>query len=140
MSITESIMENLIREVMAEASIIKDKKSSSEIAVSLDISRSYGDNIAYFKFRPDRNISWEHCSRISFRYPEYIDHNGKSYRLTRDEKKKLIRLLNSPSDKDKNLTSWLCAIVEFNKLVKNIDDGKYILPMDLEMPNYMKLK
>lgn len=140
MAIIENIMEEFIRnELVNEATVARDKKSSAVIGVSLDESRGYGGNVAYFKFKPNANVDWAHSARISFREPEYIDHYGKSYRLHRPEKETLIRLLNSPSCVDKNITGWIAAIRNFNDIVKGMSGDKYILPEDLPMPDYMKL-
>lgn len=140
-----AIIENIMKEIMKqqlinEETVARDKKSSAQIAVSLDQSRSYGDNIAYFKYKPNADVDWNHCARISFRSPEYIDHYGKSYRLNRDEKKRLINMLKSESSNNKGISGWEAAIRNFNELVKDNDNGKYILPEDLPMPDYMKLK
>lgn len=50
MSIIENIMEEIIRnkKVVTEATVAIDNKSSAIVAVSLDTSRSYGGDIAYF--------------------------------------------------------------------------------------------
>ena len=141
MAIIESIMNEIMKnEIVAEATVAIDKKSSAMIAVSLDISRSYGEDIAYFKFKPNADVDWKHCARISFRYPKYIDHYGKSYRLNRTEKKRLITMLMSESSNNKGMSGWESAIKNFNELVETNNGGKYILPEDLPMPNYMELK
>lgn len=140
-----AIIENIMKEIMKqqfvnEETVARDSRSSAQIAVSLDISRSYGGNIAYFKYKPNADIDWKHCARISFKAPEYVDHYGKSYRLSRDEKKRLINMLKSESSNNKGISGWEAAIKNFNELVKDNNNGKYILPEDLPMPNYMELK
>lgn len=140
MAIIESIMNEIMsKEIIAEATVAIDNKSSAIITVSLDTSRSYGGDIAYFKFKPNADVDWKHCARISFRSPKYVDHYGKSYRLRRDEKKKLIKMLQAPSCIDKDMTGWEAAIGNFNEIIKGKADDKYLLPEDLPMPDYMKL-
>lgn len=141
MSIIENIMDEIIKnkKVVTEATVAIDNKSSAIVAVSLDTSRLYGGDIAYFKFKPNADVDWKHCARISFRSPKYIDHYGKSYRLNRIEKKRLLAMLQSPSCIDKNITGWEAAINNFNEIIKGKVDDRYILPTDLEIPDYMKL-
>ena len=75
MAIIKSIMNEIMKnEIVAEATVAIDKKSSAMIAVSLDISRSYGNGIAYFKFKPNADVDWNHCAHISFTEPKYISH------------------------------------------------------------------
>lgn len=56
-----AIIENIMKEIMKqqfvnEETVARDSRSSAQIAVSLDISRSYGGNIAYFKYKPNADI------------------------------------------------------------------------------------
>lgn len=147
MAIIESIMKEFTEnneimknnEVVTESTVAIDNKSSAIVAVSLDTSRSYGGDIAYFKFKPNADVDWKHCARISFRSPKYVDHYGKSYRLSRNEKKRLLSMLQSPSCIDKNITGWEAAINNFNDIIRGKVDDKYILPLDLPIPDYMKL-
>lgn len=141
MAIIDSIMEEYYRRQQSinEAMVARDNKSSAIIAVSMDASRSFGDDVAYFKYKPNADIDWMHCARISFRYPVYIDHYTRSYKLTRDEKRRLIKMLNSTSSDDKNITAWVSVIRHFNNIVLSNGD-KFVLPEDLPMPNYMELK
>lgn len=143
MVIIESIMNEMKRnnEVVTEATVARDKKSSAQVAVSLDSSRNYGNGIAYFKFKPNADVDWNHCARISFTEPKYISHYSNNYRLTREDKKVLIRMLKSTSCSDDSLTGWQAAIREFNrKISEGTNDPKYLLDVNLPMPDYMKLK
>lgn len=58
MPIIENIMEEIIRnkKVVTEATVTIDNKSSAIVAVLLDTSRSYGGDIAYFKFKPNADV------------------------------------------------------------------------------------
>lgn len=49
-------------------------------------------------------------------------------------------MLKSESSNNKGISGWEAAIKNFNELVKDNNNGKYILPEDLPMPNYMELK
>lgn len=143
MAIIESIMSEIRKnnEVVTEATVARDNKSSAQIAVSLDSSRNYGDGIAYFKFKPNANVDWNHCARISFTEPKYITHYSNNYKLNREDKKVLIRMLRSTSCIDDSLTGWQAAIQEFNRKVSEGDkNSKYLLDTNLPMPDYMKLK
>ena len=142
MAIIESIMKEMkTKGIVAEATVARDKKSSAQIAVSLDSSRNYGDGIAYFKFKPNADVDWNHSARISFTEPKYVTHYSNNYKLTRDDKKVLIKMLQSTSCADDSLTGWQAAIQEFNrKISENNNNTKYSLDINLPMPDYMKLK
>ena len=105
-------------------------------------------------------------TRISFYRPEYIVQHGYPYMryLTRNERKDLIKFLQSPSGYDKKYTKWQKLIYSWNDQnvryldYKKLDDfdfwefvsdalmvsdgilRQYALPIDLPMPDYLKLK
>lgn len=144
MSITESIMENLIREmgIVAESVVLLDNKSGAQVIIHPDSGRNFGDE-AYFKFIPDKSVDLKHSARISFTKPEYIYHYTNQYTLYKNDKKALMRMLTSASTKDKSISGWVALIREFNRFIENDhkSSGRVkLLPEDLEMPDYTKLK
>lgn len=144
MSLFDVIMEGYSteKEPINEILIGEDSKSSAIVFVDIDPGRNFGD--PYFKFLPNRNINFKSAARISFKEPKYIVHYSRQYVLNSNDKKALIRILSSPYRKDDSISNWVAAIREFNRII--IDDikaknsDKYLLPEDLPIPDYKKLK
>ena len=141
MAIIESIMEQIVP--INEALVITDEKSGAEVHLTPDPTRNYGEEDAYFKFIPDKSVDINHGARISFSSPIYIDHLENTYKLSRQDKKALMRMLNAPSRKDKSITGWVALIRKFNEMISSDyrkDNSKYLLPEDLPIPNYIRLQ
>ena len=49
-------------------------------------------------------------------------------------------MLMSESSNNKGMSGWETANKNFNELVETSNGGKYVLPEDLPMPDYMELK
>ena len=144
MSLFDTIMEGYLKnkEIINEVLTGTDTKSSAIVFVDIDPGRNFGD--AYFKFIPNKSIDFKSAARISFREPKYIVHYTRQYKLNHDDKKALIRILSAPYKKDKTISTWVATIREFNRIIiddiKTKDSDKYLLPEDLPMPDYKKLK
>lgn len=151
-------------EAMAQTYI--DLQNNRSMYVNPDLNRVGNE---YFKFCNDASWSKAtKLCRISFRAPKYIVHTNSrkvsDWTLNAKEKKYLVRVLNSKSD-DTTLTVWQALIVDYNKeryslpasvtkqLTKQkqqelskgvitdlVDRMIHALPIDLPMPNYLKLR
>lgn len=132
------------------------------LAVNPDSSRGWY-NEEYFKVYDAQNArKAQHIARIKFRTAEYTVHSNadgkETFKLNNKQKKELIKLLKSDSKKETGLTVWQYAILQFNleafedanrdyclnltmKKQSEMKDQpeKYWLPIDLPMPDYMKL-
>ena len=140
-----SLSDVIIKEnglLLNEAAVATSKDNVLSVGVTLDKSRDYGDNCAYFKCIRGTDFS-TNVARISFRVPEYIVHNKKGPQviLTRKEKKILLELLNSQY-RNTDKTVWQALIELFNNIITDYGKtkSKYILPIDLPIPDYIQLK
>lgn len=131
------------------------------VAVNPDSSRGwYGEE--YFKvYDNESSRKAEHICRIKFRDLTYTIHSSrdgkKPMKLTKKQLKRLIKFFHRPS-KYPGLNNWQYAILMFNleafenatyetclSLTKEKQaqmeecPEKYYLPIDLEMPDYLKL-
>jgi hypothetical protein len=151
-------------EAMAQTYI--DLQNNKSMYVNPDLNRVGNE---YFKFCNDASWSkaTKMC-RISFRSPAYVIHTNSrkvsDWTLNAKEKKYLVRVLNSKSD-DTTLTVWQALIVDYNKeryslpasvtkqltrqkqqelsegvITDLVDRMIHALPIDLPMPNYLKLR
>lgn len=85
------------------------------------------------------------CARISFLEAKYelgSSYNKSVWFLDDNEKKMLMKFLKTKSRSifsDKCTSNWMSVIGAFNNEVQGDDDSR-ILPYDLPIPNYNKLK
>ena len=143
MAIIESIMKEFTKnnEIIIESTVLLDSKSGAQIIVRPDSGRNFGTE-SYFKFIPDKSVDIKHSARISFLEPKYIYHYKNQYRLSKNDKRALMRMLTSPATRDNSISGWVAIIKEFNRFIENSDkntDKSNILPENLPMPNYTKL-
>lgn len=157
------LIQGELLEAMAQTYI--DLQNNRSIYVNPDLNRVGNE---YFKFCNNASWSKaDKLCRISFRSATYIIHTNSrkvtDWTLNNKELKYLMRVLNSKSD-DASLTVWQALIVDFNKeryslpasvtkqltkmkqaeLTKGVitdlaDRMIHALPIDLPMPNYLKL-
>lgn len=145
--------EYLVEEYLEEMStVFRDRESNQICQVNPDRSRR---GLEYFKlYNSDSYDTADSIARISFREPKYIIHKNTDGRLNwvlnSKQKKALVKALNLPSKKYKGYNNYQTAILDFNN-EKGLDidqtkenfvnDLKYpdYLPIDLSMPDYMKL-
>lgn len=130
------------QEFLNEASIATSKNDALSVGVTLDKSRNFGDDCAYFKCVRGKDFSGN-VARISFRAPKYIVHNrkGEQVILTRKERKILMELLQSQYNNE-NRTVWQALIGLFNDIITDYGrtENEYVLPLDIPIPDYMQLK
>ena len=85
------------------------------------------------------------CARISFLEPKYelgSSYNKSVWFLDDNEKKMLMKFLKTKCRSifsDKYTNNWMSVIGAFNNEVQGDDDSR-ILPYDLPIPDYNKLK
>lgn len=153
-------------EAMAQTYI--DRVANCSMYVNPDLNR-IGNEYFKFCNNASWSKATKLC-RISFNKPQYIIHtNSKKvsdWTLTAKEKRYLVRTLLSKSRKYINLTVWQALIVDYNteRYSLDLDECKCItiavqyklvakrelnefertmlhaLPIDLRMPNYLKLR
>lgn len=116
-----------------------------------------GYNNKYFKYVNSFSYrKGNQMARISMLSPNYLDHKNmggkKPWKLTVDEKKELIQLMNQANEDFPEHTNWEMTICQYNldnfgisrktTLSGNIDKKKYPKALDitLPMPNYLELK
>ena len=160
--ILEALDEELYPVCLDEmATIIADTKDGGMCIV---VNRSeFRKGNPYFKVVNHNSfVKAEKIARISFLKPEYIIHKNRdgktNWVLNNQEKRHMIELLHQKSTNifrnGKRMSNWEKAIAQYNmenSLINNIEkaedkklkDTKDFetdpLPIDLPMPNYMKL-
>ena len=145
--------EYLVEEYLEEmATVYIDRENNYLYQVNPDRSRK---GLEYFKLYD--SVNWpkaKQVARISFREPKYIIHrntDGKeNWFLNSKQKKALVKALTMKSIKYQGYNNYQTAIIDFNlekglepdKTKENlVNDLKYpvYLPIDLPIPDYMKL-
>lgn len=137
MSLFDVIMEK--QEFLTEASVYRG--NSINLIAAPDEGRNY-DNLAYFKMYDSESLKTvKRVWRIKFNSPELItNHKSDPHRakvqksINSNYRNLLITALNS-TNKDGKLV-WVALIEEFNRYAHI----QYNLPLDLEMPDYSKLR
>ena len=122
-AITNNLYENEILEEMA--TIGKYGKYTYRI---------YGNegNIPHFHILKDNETI--QCVRLD--EPKYFTHNGKyTYTLNKKERTDLIDFLNEKHFDKYDITNWEYVVSQWN-----LENNKYIVSDDLQMPDYTKLK
>ena len=145
----EYIVEEHIEEM---ATVYTDEVNKHVCQVNPDRNRQ---GLEYFKLY--NNVNWSKATkvaRIEFRKPNYVLHTNKdgkeNWKLNNREKIALIKALKMDSEDYPGYSNYQAAIIHFNrekglsanKTKENlINDLKYpkFLPIDLPMPDYMKL-
>lgn len=137
MSLFDVIMEN--QKVLTEASVYRG--NSINLVAAPDEGRNY-DKRAYFKMYDSESLKTvKKVWRIRFTSPELITNHKSDPHGAKLQKSingcyrdLLIEALNSTTKDGKSV--WVSLIEEFNKYVPD----QYNLPVDLEMPDYSKLR
>lgn len=144
MSLAKTILNENNIIIMNENTIAIDNKTNIVLFVDVDSKRNFGEEDAYFKCAPSLNLIKNNPARISFRSPTYIIHNkdSKQFILDRNQREALVKLVRLPYKRNPSMTVWQGLISVFNDSINTIskDNTKYILPLDLEIPDYLKLK
>lgn len=129
--------------IVLEQKMIEDSVNLSGLTVIIDLRTRGERDEPHFHVYVDgaRNTkdgskrkTFHSCVRLDI--PEYFDHGTKTGKFNVQEIKDLIHVLNSKYYKDPRYTVWSAMCLIWN----NIPNRKYILPKDLEMPDYTKLK
>ena len=148
------ILENI--EYLEEmATVYKSTEKNCSVAVNPDSNRI---GFAYFKFYNSSNFrNATKVVRILFTKPDFVYHRDglRLWELNSGEKKLLIEVLKSPSNRFKGHTIWDAAKFEWNseyfEEMFDVDiyfaggyDEKYkgvagYVPSTLEMPDYTQL-
>lgn len=137
MSLFDVIMKD--QQFLTEASVYRG--NSINLIAAPDDGRNYS-NMAYFKMYDNESLKTvKRVWRIKFNSPELITshksdpHGAKVQKSINGEYRDLlIKILNSTT-KDGKLV-WIALIEEFNKYTP----VQYNLPLNLEMPDYSRLR
>lgn len=139
-------------EILTEfTTIARSKKYNITVAINPDKNRNL-KNMEYFKvYNHIDPTKASKIARIKFRDCDYVIHHNKGEKknwfLNTCERKQLIEILNSPSERDDGNTIWQSLILNFNyetgldfkETKKNKSNNlihKDYLPIDLKIPNY----
>lgn len=128
------------QKVLNESSVYRG--NNMNISLDPDLSRNYGNDVAYFKlYNSDSISSKSKIARISITAPKYIVHDKDNseiqWKLNHKERKKLQEILKSNCVNGRfagTCTVWEAIVKEFEyqtNLSINIDKG---------MPDYTMLK
>lgn len=124
---------NIKDKILNESTVYRG--NNLNIALDPDLSRNYGNDIAYFKLYNSNSVSSKSkIARISITSPKYIIHNKNNkeeqWKLNHKERKKLQEILQSTCNSGRysgKCTVWEAIAKEFEYQTKiSIDTSKGI--------------
>lgn len=92
-----------------------------------------GGNIPHFHYRTKSTWQFHTCIRLDT--AEYFHHDGKEDVLNSNQRKALVKFLNSYDKNEEDKTHWQVLLKEWNRNNSNINTD-----INQTMPDYTKLK
>ena len=161
----KEILDEVLEDIFLDEGVsFESQKEKMCIHVNPDIKR-VGDE--YFKvYDSDRHQTAKRVARILFRKSQYVYHkDGKAkatWEMTAKERRKLIKILNTPIPEEKmiidrngapkEVTYWMKTIAIFNREKFGIEEDEMytdqrtllkkhpdIIPLDLDQPDYTNI-